>query len=345
MARTSKGPHLVQRRGIWHITWADGHGRSPRSSTGTRDRGEAEQALAAFILESGQPTAKPLSLVVLLDRYIADRWPAGPPNAELHARKHLAAHFLGKTVADLNPAASRAYIAARPVKDTTSARELTVLRAALQHAVKEGVMTAAPFVAVPSPAEPRDRWLTPAEFGRLRAGATLPHIRLFIYLAIYTAARHAAVLDLTWDRVDLVNGRIDYNPVGRARTSKGRPVVPINAPLRKALLAARPGALSDYVVEYEGERVRSIKRAFAKACERAKLVDVIPHTLRHTAATWMAQRGVSIIEIAGILGQSIQRTTERYIKHHPDHLKAGVDALAWNGRESENPDDEPGIDG
>lgn len=182
--------------------------------------------------------------------------------------------------------------------------------------------------AASPPAEPRDRWLTRQEAAALLDACRLPHLRLFVLLALHTAARRGAILDLTWFQVDLDRGRIDYNAPGRTQTRKRRPVVPINAPLRDALVAARAGARSPYVVEYRGERVASVRRAFAAACRAAGLAGVIPHTLRHTAATWMAQAGVPLSTVAGVLGQSIARTTERYIKHHPDYLRAGVDALA-----------------
>lgn len=328
MARPSRGPHLVRRAGVWYIAWADGSGRSPRASTGTRNRAEAEQALAAFIVASGEPQRQAPPIPVLLDRYIAARWPAGPPNAERHAQAHLARHLGNATPDDLTPDRIRRYIAQRAVKATTAARELTVLRAALKHAVADRIIAAAPPIAVPPPAEPRDRWLTRQEADALVAACRPPHLRLFVLLALHTAARHGAILDLTWFQVDLERGRIDYNAPGRAQTHKRRPVVPINAPLREALSAARAGARSAYVVEYRGEKVASVKKAFAGACRAAGLVRVIPHTLRHTAATWMAQAGVPLSTVAGILGQSIARTTERYIKHHPDYLRAGVDALA-----------------
>lgn len=265
-------------------------------------------------------------MAVLLDRYLTDRWPGGAPNAERFARAPLVRHF--PAVDDITADSVRRYVAGRGVKPTTAARELTVLRAALHHAVAENIIDRAPTVTVPPPGPARDRWLTREEAGRLLDACHEDHLRLFIMLGLHTGARRGAILDLTWFQVDLERDRIDYNAPGRPQTQKRRPVVPINGPLHDALSAARKVAVAANVVEYRGKKVAGIRRSFAVACRRAGLEDVIPHTLRHTAATWMAQAGVSIVEIAQILGQSIQRTTERYIKHHPDYLRAGVDALA-----------------
>jgi integrase len=41
------------------------------------------------------------------------------------------------------------------------------------------------------------------EADTLLEGADAPHVRLFIVLALYTAARAGALLSLTWQQVDL----------------------------------------------------------------------------------------------------------------------------------------------
>lgn len=59
-------------------------------------------------------------------------------------------------------------------------------------------------------------------------GARLPHIKLFIILALRTAAHKQAILDLRWDRVDFERGRIYLHDPERVRNSKGRAIVPMN---------------------------------------------------------------------------------------------------------------------
>ncbi|MBF0130426.1 MAG: tyrosine-type recombinase/integrase [Alphaproteobacteria bacterium] len=83
-----------------------------------------------------------------------------------------------------------------------------------------------------------------------------------------------------------------------------------------------------YVVTYGGKPVLDIKRAFAGACRRAGLSGVLPHTLRHTCASWLAQAGVSFPKIAKYLGHANSRTTEQvYAKHAPDYLADVAAAL------------------
>ena len=87
----------------------------------------------------------------------------------------------------------------------------------------------------------------------------------------------------------------------------------------------------DYVVEWEGQPVGSVKKAFKSACEAAGLgwyetidgkevfrTDVTPHVLRHTAATWLMQAGVDPWKAAGFLGMSVETLIDTYSHHHPD---------------------------
>jgi integrase len=93
------------------------------------------------------------------------------------------------------------------------------------------------------------------------------------------------------------------------------------------LRKAHARAASPFVLHHNGDRLANIKRSFTTACRRAGLDDVTPHTLRHTAGTWMAQRGVDLWQVAGYLGLTHQLTTDIYLHHHPDFLEDARAAL------------------
>ena len=54
---------------------------------------------------------------------------------------------------------------------------------------------------------------------------------------------------------------------------------------------------------------------------------ISPHTLRHTAATWLMQIGVSTWEAAGSLGMSEKTLRDVYGHHHPDYLHRAANAI------------------
>jgi site-specific recombinase XerD len=52
-------------------------------------------------------------------------------------------------------------------------------------------------------------------------------------------------------------------------------------------------------------------------CSRAALLNVSPHTFRHTFAAFAAEIGFSELTIAGLLGHAARGVTQRY-SHVPD---------------------------
>jgi len=177
--------------------------------------------------------------------------------------------------------------------------------------------------------------LTRPEFEKLLSCAGASHIELFILLALTTAGRKEAILGLTWDRVDFERGIIRLG--NGERRVKGRATVPLHPDVVEKLVIAKRLALTDHVIEWAEKPVRSIRTGFARACERACLPDVTPHVLRHTAAVWMAEDGVSMAEIAQFLGHSDSRITERiYARFSPAHLRKASRSLSWRRGEEDS---------
>jgi integrase len=83
-----------------------------------------------------------------------------------------------------------------------------------------------------------------------------------------------------------------------------------------------------YVVEFNGEPIKtSVEKAFKAACRDAGLPDVVPHHLRHTAATWLMQRGVTLNEASDFLGMTHETLLRVYHHSHPDYQKNAADAI------------------
>lgn len=230
-------------------------------------------------------------------------------------------HFGPLTPGQITPATCRAYRDRRKVSDGTIRTELATIRAGCRWHDKN---TPATFWLPPAP-PPRDRSLTRDEFRKLRAHADTHHVRVFIELMIQTAARPSDILRLQWSQVDFTRGRI---VLGRSVGNKRRATVPMTDTARAVLEDAREASTTDFVVEWAGGPVGSIKRAFRNLAERAGLEGVTPYVLRHTAAVWMAEAGVPMSEISQYLGHTSTSVTERvYARYSPDYLRGAASAL------------------
>jgi integrase len=158
---------------------------------------------------------------------------------------------------------------------------------------------------------------------------------LFILLGVYTGRRKEAILSLRWAQVDLEERRIDFEISGRRKTKKRRGVIPIPPRLLPHLVRARRrGTDLGYVLHIDGKRIGNIKRGFKAACARAGLDGVSPHTLRHTAATWIARDGtIDLSDAADYLAMSEKTLREVYRHHHPDFLRDAAESI---GRRPQN---------
>jgi integrase len=232
----------------------------------------------------------------------------------------------------------------RPVSSAMIRREFVVLSAALNHAITNGRLTAAPKIILPPAGAHRTRYLEKDEIERLLANCIEPHLKLFVTLAINTGARKGALLDLQWPQVDFTNRIIYLNPEGRIQNNKRRAVVPMNQLLYDTLLKTktqREEAAEEerqktgqiitpcaHVIAYRNGPIENVRIGFRMSCQRAGLKGVTPHTLRHTAGTLMALAGIDLFLIAKVLGHSVQKTTELYAHFQPSYLRGAVDALA-----------------
>jgi len=315
---------LVRHRGQWSLAY--GNPRR-RIATGAHDRGRAEAIAGEIWRRLNRPAQERVS--DLWEPYTQDRIASGGSEARLKSLwKTLEPAFgykLGKSITKQD---CRDYAAKRRRQGkspSTVKTELEALRACLRwHYGKD-----APVIVAPAPSKPRERYLTQDEARRLLAKIETPHVKLFVEIALGTGARMGAILDLTWDRVDLKHGLIDFKPAGRAETNKRRVEVGITPRLREKLEEAREAALTDYVIEYGGKQVASVKRAIAAAAKRSG-VQCSPHVFRHTAAVWMAQADVPLDRIAQVLGHTSTRITyATYARYSPRFMADAIKALDW----------------
>lgn len=328
---------LTKFRGKWCVYFRASNIRnggvvteSKRVSLRTADRAVAELRFEQW--KQDLKRTDETKVLAAWNTYMRDKGTDRAAFAALHVLPFFASYDTNDIGLDL----CRSYIEHRksqltkngtPPADATIRKELTMLRAALNHAALPGHRDFK--IDMPSTPAPRDRYLTRGEFMTFRRAAEKnPRLALFIELALATAGRKSAILELTWDRVDFDRKLIDLRNPERRASKKRRAEIPMTDRLYNVLLAAREKATTEWVLEYHGQRVQNVRAAFDKAMRDAGLEKATPHDLRRTAAVWMAEQGVPMSEIAQYLGHSSTRITEQvYARYSPDYLKGAASAL------------------
>lgn len=224
------------------------------------------------------------------------------------------------------------------VCDATVRRELGVLQAAVNHAIKwrrlMGVtLDKMPSIELPAATKVRPIWLFKPELSKLLEVAEREDHRVlrFCQIAYHTASRKRAVETLPWRRVDLEARRIDLQNPDEPVTKKRRPIVPVSSSMVEELRLMLSTSDSPFVLGSD----QSITRAFEKTAAAAGLLDLqqvglreagrlTPHILRHTRATHLLQDGKSPWTVANLLGDSLETVMRVYGHACPDYLDGAL---------------------
>lgn len=271
-----------------------------------------------------------------------------------------------QTLSAITSNTCRGYVKARLAQgrsQATARRELGTLTAAINYAFGEGKLIQPVSVELPDKTPSKDIWLSRDEIAILiRAARQEPkakaHLPYFILLGFYTGRRKRALLKLQWQpntvagHVDLSGRRVDFQ--GRqsveSKKKKGRAEIP--GPLLTFLRYLRQRT-RQYVLEYEGKPLANLKRSFATACaEAAKMCEIqashaqtpaarderltsaykfrnaTPHTLRHSCASWLVQRGLPFADIGQFIDMSAEMVERTYGHLAPGKNERVLKAMA-----------------
>lgn len=245
----------------------------------------------------------------------------------------------------------------RALSDSTIRQTYTVLRSALDGAVRDGLLARNPAAAVKRPGVARReaRHLDNSALLAVLAAAEGSRYYPVVALIATTGLRRGEALALTWDRVDLVKGTVTVAAtlgrignrllISEPKSERSRRTVPVSPKtielLRKqkvAQAAERLRAANQWrdrtglVFTTElGAPVepRNVLRVVETAAKAAGIADVGVHTLRHSIATTWLEGGEHIKRVADLLGHSsIAVTGDIYGHGSEDGARAAVEAAA-----------------
>jgi integrase len=305
----------------------------------------AERAKLAERLLAGLPADKPKTSPYTVARAVDDYLQACESlRCRRRYRDHARAlrdHFSVLNVGDLSQIAIAGFRKTRTDAGTSPAtinRDLSFLRASLNHAAGEGRIETDHYFARLSKADRRKvfaeerktaglRRVTNEEFEAVVSNLAESY-RPVVRLLLATGMRKSEATGLLWKEV---RGDALY----LTRTKSGKPRwVPLTAETARLLPARAEGATDESLVfrgQDGGAIGNNVNRAWDAARKAARLDWLRIHDLRHEAASRYLEAGGTLRELQELGGWSSLELVQRYAKASRDRIRETLSRMAVPG--------------
>lgn len=263
--------------------------------------------------------AERTTIKMLADRYLADRVEnkMRGERQEVQRVNAIVAKFGGYNLSAVSPAMVASWrddLNKKPLSPQTVQHYIAVLgrlykAAAVDFGIPLPLGNPIESIRKPTVRNERDRGLDADEEKRLMEALDKgrgQYLTPIVRIAIETAMRRGEILGLTWENIDLKK-QIAFLP--RTKNGDSR-TVPLSS-RAVAVLQALPRDIGGGRVFKTSET--AITEGFQRAAQRAGLVDIRFHDLRHVAVSRLA-KVLAMHELAKVAGHRSPRSVMRYYK-------------------------------
>jgi len=155
-------------------------------------------------------------------------------------------------------------------------------------------------------------------------------LRDIIEFALNTGLRQMELLTLEWNQINFRDSLLILDNRNHLTKSKKIRTIPLNIKSLQILTARERSKQSNLIFTYDRLPIKQdfISKKFKKYVIKAGLNKKLNfHSLRHTFASWLVQRGVSIYEVSKLLGHSDIKVTKIYSHLRAEDLRDSVNLL------------------
>jgi integrase len=325
--------------GIYYLVFED-QGKQKRISTGKRFKQEALEFLRNFNEQMRQREEQQTASISIKD-FAGQFLKFSESVHTLKTRKAfmvtfgmLERHFGNVKLTEITTRELERFFTQRIKEASTYAarRDYINLSSAFNKAVRDKQLRENPCKGIGKIRIPEKLplFFSPDEFQVLIRAIDKPEIRHIVEFAGNTGLRQMEILTLRWEQVNLADGILILD--NRTHTTKSKKIrtVPLNRRAQWILAQRKELAETEFVftVHHKPITQNSITKIFKKYVVRAKLNPKASfHTLRHSFASWLVMRGVSLYEVQRLLGHSSPSVTQLYAHLTNGNLAATVEKL------------------
>ncbi len=178
--------------------------------------------------------------------------------------------------------------------------------------------------------EKQPLFFTEIEFAILLRSIDNKDIKELIIFASQTGLRQMEIITLQWNQVNFKDGYLILDNRTHLTKSKKVRTIPLSIKALQILTDRQLNFKSDLVFTYNGKPFNPnyLSKRFKDYIIKSGINPQLKfRSLRHTFASWLVQRGVSIYEVSKLLGHSDIKVTEIYAHLKPENLRNAVELL------------------
>lgn len=241
--------------------------------------------------------------------------------------------FLGETALEkVDYLALRKFLVhlkTRQLKPRSMARKVACLRAFFKFLNRDGLIKANPALLLSSPKldKPLPRFLTEDEVAKLIEAPSKEKIlglrdRAILETLYSTGMRIAELTSLDVEKIDYISGVVKV--LGKGRKERLLPIGDKAVGAIRDYLSKRKKNTDTLFLNKNGSRLsaRGVRLILDKYIHKTSIKEKIsPHTLRHSFATHLLNRGADLRSVQELLGHANLSTTQIYTHLTTERLK------------------------
>ncbi len=209
--------------------------------------------------------------------------------------------------------------------------ELQCIHTFLQWAIKQNYLFSNPATAVEKfrlPKKTIPKFMTSEELTKFFAACN-PEQRAVFSTMLLTGMRKGELKNLTWNDVNFQLGIIFIQAKDGWNPKTDERIIPISPVLNQILVKQYEDRRSDQWVfaNQYGKRLSHLLDRLKGICRRAGIRQATLHSLRHSFGAHLRMAGVSLADIADLMGHKDLATTQIYAKVEQQHLRSVVTKL------------------
>jgi integrase len=339
-----------RKNGIWYIHFTQQNGKKNRVSTKCRVKTEALKFLSDFQFQLKKREQSKVTPISLKDFSFEYR-----KNCELTLRPktckklktiftRLEIYLGNQPLTSITSNHIKSFIREKGNKSAFTAQNyLAYLRSAFNKAVNDKYILENPCLHISNFKLPEKQplFFSPEDFQVFLNVVDKEYLKDLFILAVQTGLRQMELITLKWNQVSFKDGLLILDNQSNITKSKRVRSLPLSISALQILSDRKLKSDSefDFVFSLDNKIMTQdrISKVFKSYVIKSNLNPKLKfHSLRHTFASWLVQRGVNIYEVSKLLGHSDIKVTEIYSHLKPENLKSAVDLLTDIGSHSNN---------